>query len=124
MIRAALLAFLLASPALAQQGPPPQRKCGPRNQITSGLANKYMEQPRWGAVAPDGAFFEVWTNEKTATWTIFVTPPAPKGTLPSELISCFLSSGTGFEFLSEDPALKHDDDVSKDAPAMWSPNPQ
>ena len=52
-------ALLLASPALAQQGPA-QQKCGSRTKLIAALANKYMEQPRWGSITTDGGFIEAW----------------------------------------------------------------
>jgi hypothetical protein len=88
MVRAALLALLMASPALAQE--PPQNNCGPRTKVIYKLANEYLEAPIAEGLAPGSsiAVFEWWGNPEKMTWTVLRT--TPDGT------TCIVASGSGF----------------------------
>jgi hypothetical protein len=89
MIRAALLAFLLASPALAQQ-PPPEDNCGPRTKVIYKLANQFLEAPIAEGLIMAGqvAVFEWWGNPRTMTWSLLRTTPDGK--------TCIIAAGVSF----------------------------
>jgi hypothetical protein len=70
--------------------------CAPRDYVTGNLAGKYGEA-RQGIGLTETQIVEIFANEETGTWTIFVT-------LPNGL-ACVVASGTAFEWVNETVAL-------------------
>jgi hypothetical protein len=76
MTRLAFAALLLATPAWAQQPPPP---CGSRALVVAKLLEKFGEtQQSAGLQTVRGdpvAAFEVYANDETGTWTLLRSEP-------------------------------------------------
>jgi hypothetical protein len=93
MIRAALALALMASPALAQDFPPPAPqgggKCDKRLALIYRLANQFLEAQIAVWLAPDGSLMELWGNPKTGTSTVIRTQPGKD--------TCMIDSGEGFQ---------------------------
>ncbi len=92
MIRAVILASVLASPALAQQ--PPQ--CGPRADMAAMLLVRYQETPIFLGVMGAQGVAESWVNPNSGSWTMTIS-----GT---DGVMCIVFSGTGFDALPVPPA--------------------
>ena len=80
MTRSLLLA-LLATPAVAAEPP-----CAPRDAIAKSLGGA----PHWEALTAvgettDGGLLEIWTNDRTGTWTVLLTTPDGR--------ACLISAG-------------------------------
>ena len=69
--------------------------CGPRDALVEKLQSKYSETLSSGGLQGKNALqtiVEVWSSEKTGTFTVIVT--TPKG------MSCILAAGT--EYFTQD----------------------
>ena len=84
MTRLALLACLIAAPAVAQDGPP----CGPRENIAGILSQQFGEEPAGMGVSDEGPMLEVFANPTTGTWTALASDPGGQ--------SCIVSYGQGW----------------------------
>ena len=85
---ALLLAALAAAPAGAAT-------CVPRADVLAALTDRFGEHRTGIGLTSRGNVMEVFSSPETGTWTVTVT--RPDGT------TCILSSGEGFEALSEAP---------------------
>lgn len=84
MTRLALLACLIAAPAVAQDGPP----CGPRDGIVAALSQQFGEEPAGMGISDEGPVMEVFANARTGTWTALVSDPSGQ--------SCIIEYGEGW----------------------------
>ncbi|MFU1478376.1 hypothetical protein ACM25N_12005 [Roseovarius sp. C7] len=85
----AALILGIASPAVAAT-------CGKRGDMVTSLEKKYLEQLQVGGlqeVEGDKSVVELWTSEKTGTFTILMTR--------SNGISCVLAVGTDVFFAEQ-----------------------
>ena len=89
MIRAAIIAALVATSATAQN----TRPCFQREALIETLAAKYGEARQVVALDGQGRLIEIFANVKTGSWTLTVS-------LPSGL-TCMMRSGLSFERVSE-----------------------
>ena len=89
MIRAALIAAMLATPAAAQTA----LTCFPREAVMVRLAEAFGETLQSIGLGNGGAVVETFANLQTGTWTITVTT--------TEGITCLIGSGQAFERVSE-----------------------
>lgn len=92
--RIALAGFIGAIVAL----PPPasaQTACAPRGDIVEKLKDKYGEVQRGMGLGGTTAIVEIWSSEKTGTWTIVMT--RPNGT------TCILAAGDNWSESPEEP---------------------
>lgn len=87
MIRAVILAALLAAPAAAQE------VCGPTWQVRGGLRDVPWQEAPLIALSPDGAAdgarVELWVNLETETWTLIAIGTAGR--------ACVLMYGDGLD---------------------------
>jgi len=67
----AALVFAVASPSVAQA----QSVCGERESMIVKLKKKYGESERGMGLSGKEALVEIWSSEKTGTWTIVMTRP-------------------------------------------------
>ena len=82
MCRSALLfvlAILLPAVAWANDG------CGPRDQITASLKEKFHEAPTSGGINTDGNLVTVFQSADGHTWTVLLV--SPKGN------ACIVATG-------------------------------
>lgn len=63
-------AAALAPPALAQG-----YACMPRDALVQKLANTYNEQMAGGGLQNPRQLLEIWTSDKTGSFTVFITRP-------------------------------------------------
>jgi hypothetical protein len=92
---AAVLSTLLAAPAWGQDAPP-QRPCGPIDQIAAKLGAEYQETRVQQGVAQDGAMLLViFAAPDGATWTAVMVRP--------DGVGCMAAAGTDWQARS-DPA--------------------
>lgn len=85
MLRIALLASLLAVPALAQAP-----GCGPTPEVEALLISEYGEAVSVEAALENDAVFQLWANLETQTWTGIVKRP--------DGVSCVIGEGQGLVF--------------------------
>jgi hypothetical protein len=84
-------AFLFSLPGvLLAQG-----ICGPRESITSQLAEKYGEVLQSNGLNVERVM-EVWANPATGTWTMTLTS--------TEGVMCIYGAGTAWQNMAGDPA--------------------
>ena len=87
MIRAAILAALLAAPAAAQE------VCGPTWQVRGDLRGLPWQEAPLIALVPDGATdgarLELWVNLDTETWTMIA--------VGSQGVACVITYGDGLD---------------------------
>ena len=87
----ALLAALLASPAMAEP------YCDTRGVIIEALAGRYGEGPVLAAIDAGGNLVEIVANVSTGTWTLIVTKPGGA--------ACVIATGNAIEVTAPgDPA--------------------
>jgi hypothetical protein len=92
MKRLILAAFLLATPAMAQE----QVSCFPVPDLAKVLADKHAELPAVEGVATDGKMrLVLFANPETGTWTAVTIRPNGLG--------CLEMSGNGFELARPKP---------------------
>ena len=68
--------------------PPPasaQNACAPRVDIVEKLKEKYGEDQRGLGLGGKKSVIELWSSEKTGTWTIVMTRPSG--------VTCILAAG-------------------------------
>lgn len=82
---AALLLFLGATYAFAQQGP----QCTATDKAYKVLYEEFKEVRLGLGLTPDGQLLEMWANPESGTWTLLVTNPAG--------VSCIVASGAGWQ---------------------------
>ena len=87
----ATLVFAIAAPSIAQA----QTVCAQRESIITQLKKQFGESERGVGLSGAEALVEIWSSEKTGTWTIVMT--RPNG------ITCVMASG---ESWIESPAPK------------------
>ena len=85
VLAAVCAAFLLASPALAQQV-----VCGERGAFIEKLERAYAEFPVAMGLTAKGALIEVFASA-AGSWTFLITPPSGP--------SCVAATGVGWETL-------------------------
>ena len=83
----ALVAFLLAAPAMAQGS------CDDRTSVLETLARKYQEAPIAAGITSSGGLVEVLSDGTGGTWTIIIT--SPQG------LSCLVAAGEGWRSVHE-----------------------
>lgn len=82
ILKTLLVAALLLVPTHAQsQG----SKCLPRSVLVERLSNQYNESLVGGGLQSPQQLLEVWTNESSGTFTVFITR--------ADGLSCILASG-------------------------------
>jgi hypothetical protein len=86
VVLAAGLFLLPPDPAQAAQ-------CGPRDQVTKLLADRYGETRQGLGVGANHTVMEVWASAATGTWTITVSDAGG--------LTCLVASGEGFQALAE-----------------------
>ena len=84
----AFAALVAASPAMGQE-------CIGTADAYASLSKNYGEARAVTVMRPDGTVIELWTNDQTRTWSMFIT-------LPNGL-SCSVGSGTGYETFHPKP---------------------
>lgn len=62
-----------------------RQTCGPRQQITANLQKKFGETKQAVGLANQSQAFELWSSEKTGSWTMLMTN--------ANGISCIVASG-------------------------------
>ncbi len=67
--------------------------CGPRDAVTSALADRYGETRRGVGLGDGNMVMEVYASSETGTWTILITRP--------DGLSCLAASGSGYEALTD-----------------------
>ncbi len=87
----AALFFAMATPSIAEA----QSVCAERENMITKLKKKYGETERGMGLSGTEAVIEIWSSEKTGTWTIVMT--RPNG------ITCVMAAG---ESWMEIPAEK------------------
>jgi hypothetical protein len=87
----ALLAFSLAAPAARAEAPTPVRPlpCSDYKAVREQLAKRYEEAPISTGLQSNGNVLQVFTSERTGTWTVVSTTPAG--------VSCILAVGRSWE---------------------------
>ena len=85
VIRAAIIAALVASPATAQN----TRPCFQREALIETLAAKYGEARQVVALDGQGRLIEIFANVETGSWTLTVSLPSG--------VTCMMRSGLAFE---------------------------
>jgi hypothetical protein len=80
MIRAAILATILATPAMGQQ-------CAPPGDVDAELARNYGEILQAHGNADSGDVMAIYANLQTQTWTLIVI---------SGDMACLVASGDGY----------------------------
>jgi len=65
------LIFTIAAPSLAQA----QLVCAQRDSMIDKLKKKYGESERGMGLSGTEAVVEIWSSEKTGSWTIVLTRP-------------------------------------------------
>lgn len=83
MIRAGILAAVMASPAVAGGN------CGPHADVVSGLLKGYGEVSIASGAAGSNSTMELFLNPATGTWTVIAT--LPNGS------ACLLASGNNWK---------------------------
>jgi hypothetical protein len=78
----ALLSACYMAPAHAQN-------CAPRDQVVSGLTEKYGEHLVMLLASGNTSIYEVFVNEETSTWTIAQTRPSG--------LTCLMTAGDAVE---------------------------
>ncbi|OYY81938.1 MAG: hypothetical protein B7Y33_00790 [Hydrogenophilales bacterium 16-62-9] len=68
-------------------------QCGPRDVVTTLLAERYGETRRALGLAGEAAVMELFASDDTGTWTITLTTPDGQ--------MCLMASGAGYEALTE-----------------------
>lgn len=74
-------AVAVAPPAKAQQA----ASCGDREKIVDVLQKKHGEAPIGAGLAGETAVVELWSSEKTGTWTLLITR--------TDGVACLLAAG-------------------------------
>lgn len=97
LVLAALLAGSAAQPVQAQGA-----VCAARDDVVERLRQKYGESRRGIGLLQDQRVVEIWTSEKSGSWTIVVT--LPDGS------TCLLAAGENWEPMDE-PAPVADRDA-------------
>jgi hypothetical protein len=82
-------AAALAPPAAAQIAPP----CFDRDSLVANLTGTYEENLSGAGLRSTQQLLELWSSDKTGTFTIFIT--RPDGT------SCIVASGKNWQLISE-----------------------
>jgi hypothetical protein len=67
MIRAAVLALLVATPASANEA------CGALEQWARVLGDRFEESPTFIGRITTGRVVSVWINEENGSWTLLIT---------------------------------------------------
>lgn len=70
IINVALAAFVMTIASAPVQA---QQVCGEREAIIDRLKGKYEENHRASGLQNKSTMVEIWTSEKTGSWTILVT---------------------------------------------------
>lgn len=83
-IAAALFVAIASLPASAQQ-----RQCTQRPNIVGHLAKKFSETPVAIGLSSNGGIIEVFSSEKSGSWTIIITMPDGN--------SCLMAAGENWE---------------------------
>ncbi len=65
--------FAAASLAISAQASHSQAACADRNKIVDQLETKYKESHKASGLESDTKMVEIWTSEKSGTWTILIT---------------------------------------------------
>lgn len=82
------VAALISLQAIPASG---QEACGERAKFMTNLANNFNEQPVAMGLTNKGAVIEVFSSNKSGSWTFLVTMPSG--------ITCVVASGSGWELL-------------------------
>jgi len=69
-------------------------QCGPHDEVTSLLAERYGETRRALGLAGETAVMELFASDTTGTWTITITTPDGQ--------MCLMASGAGYEAKTEE----------------------
>ncbi|WP_377191268.1 hypothetical protein [Ruegeria meonggei] len=69
------------------------QNCAPRSDVVNRLAETYGETRRGIGIARQGAVIEVFTSDRTGSWTITVTLP--------DGMTCLVASGQTYETMTE-----------------------
>lgn len=78
---------------IAQSDPQNPPQCGPREAVTTLLADRYGETRRAVGLAGTTAVMELYASDETGTWTI--TLMLPDGQM------CLMASGTNYEAVTD-----------------------
>ncbi|MFD1160165.1 hypothetical protein [Roseovarius aestuarii] len=63
-------AAAMAPPAFAQSA-----NCMPRDALVQKLMNKFDEEPQGGGLQNAQQLLEVWSSDRTGSFTVFITRP-------------------------------------------------
>jgi hypothetical protein len=85
LVRAATLALLAAPIANAEEA----RPCAERSSVVRKLEERFGETLRSLGLHRDDGLVEIYSSEKTGTWTILLTHP--------DGMSCLLAAGQSWE---------------------------
>jgi hypothetical protein len=87
----ALLAFSLAVPAVRAEAPAAARPlpCSDYTAVKEQLAVRYEEAPISVGLQSNGNVLQIFTSQRTGTWTVVSTTPAG--------VSCILAVGKSWE---------------------------
>ena len=88
----ALLATLVLASALPAQAE--RAVCGPRDGVIAKLQKTYGETRESVGLNGTTALFEVWTSEKTGSWTILMTRP--------DGLSCIVAAGENWQSVRQE----------------------
>lgn len=88
-IVAAALAVLVPTAGFAAP-----KVCAERDSIIDKLKNKYGEAERGMGLSGSEAMIEIWSSEKTGTWTIVMTRP--------DGVSCVMAAGDSWTHVPEE----------------------
>lgn len=83
-LAAGCVAVVLAAPSIALAAP----VCSERDSIIAKLKDKYGEAERGMGLSGSEAVIEIWSSEKTGTWTIVLTKPNG--------VSCVMAAGNSW----------------------------
>ncbi len=87
---------LAAAPAAAQEsGDLAAARCGEHDSVAGYLQQRFDERPVSLGLQADGRILQVFTSDRTGTWTIVTTTPHG--------ISCIVTGGEAWEDLPHGP---------------------
>jgi hypothetical protein len=101
-IRILAAGLVFGAAAIAPPAVMAQNGCAPRDAIVEKLAQKYSEKLTGGGLQNANTLLEVWTSEKTGSFTVLMTH--------ANGVSCIVASGQ--DWTSTEVAMVPEDTAS------------
>lgn len=99
--RIATAAVVFGMAALAPPVAEAQTFCAPRDVVIKHLEGKYGEVRQGAGLHDSATVFELWSSEKTGSWTIMLTR--------TDGVTCVVASGEAWMDSAEADLAKSDD---------------